>query len=315
MFPQGATFFVFTSLCFSHIFVYCKTQKPTPFLNQTLHRKRELSKDNAYWRKYSVSTKKKELLKQSHATNKTISVIIPSYHKHAFQLYSLVRMYENQTRLPDEVVISLSEATFVEATILDQLKNELWAFPVTLIISPKKKYAAENRNIACAHAKGDVFLCQDADDIPHPRRVEVVHYFFSTYTIDHLMHRYRMIALKDSTIPFDRYAHLDQIQFTNFRDFDVAKNAGQLTNGNIAIARHVFDAIQWPIQPRAEDVPFNKGVYKKFRKCIVIRAILYGYRQFLSSTNEQINEGKIQLPAIHNAPKKCYQTKIVNLNT
>lgn len=243
-------------------------------------------RDALYWNKYGVSLGIKETLKNRPSKDPKISVIIPCYYKHAKQLYFLLKMYENQTRLPDEVVISLSETCRIPSAQLAPLKNELWAFPVTLIASERQQYAGENRNIACSVATGDVFLCQDADDVPHPQRVEMVHYFFSTYNIDHLMHRYKMINADDNSISFKHYSDFSTIPFTHFRTHDLAKKAGRLTNGNIAIARHVFEKLQWEIQPRAEDSPFNRTAYKLFRKCIVIQATLYGYRQFLSSTTE-----------------------------
>lgn len=283
---------------------------------QRIHYYKERSvplSDTQYWKKYGVSSEKKKILKNKEIKNKTISVIIPCYYLHARQLPSLLRLYEQQTRLPDEIVISLSEADNVDQDILNQLQSELWAFPVTLIISNKKQYAAENRNIACSHAQGDIFLCQDADDIPHPQRVEIIHYFFCNYNIDHLMHRYQRIEITDKKASFEKIDCFDSIKFTNLKTYDSAKLAGKLTNGNIALTRKVFKKIKWVVQPRAEDVPFNRSVYERFRNCIVIETSLYGYRQFLSSLNQKdIAHNAISVQPLSQSPiDKCYSISLV----
>jgi len=254
-------------------------------------------------------------LKRPEVTKQTLSVIIPCYYKHAAKLFSLLRMYENQTRLPDEVVISLSEFQLVSSEVLALLQNELWAFQVTIIASNAKQGPGTNRNIACKYAKGDIFLCQDADDIPHLQRVEIVHYFFTTYRVDHLMHGYKRLVPGDSAIPFKSYTDLGQVQFACIKDFDTVYYARQFHNGNIAITRRVFDLIKWPSIRLGEDTEFNRAVYQHFDNCIAIRAIIFAYREFLSSTAKvDVEERELLVPSMHNEIReKCHRLKLVKL--
>lgn len=218
--------------------------------------------------------------------NNTVSVIIPCYYKHAPLLYSLLALYEQQTRLPDEVVISLSQAHLVDAQVIENIENRQWAFPVKLIMTDEKKYAGENRNIACEHATGSIFMCQDADDIPHPQRVEIITHFFDNYPVDHLFHQLVEVLPEGTETSFGEYNNLEYISFAYHKNFDELWHYGQFTNGNVAIARHVFDTVRWSSQPRGQDTLFNDEVYKHFEHGIAIQAVLLGYRRYLSSESE-----------------------------
>ena len=104
----------------------------------------------------------------------------------------LLTAYEKQTVLPDEIVISVSQVQKIPNNILDELQQGSWLFSVTILSSKKQLFAGQNRNIAGTHAKGDILICQDADDLPHSQRVEIIKYFFEQYNPDFLMHQYRL---------------------------------------------------------------------------------------------------------------------------
>jgi glycosyltransferase involved in cell wall biosynthesis len=212
----------------------------------------------------------------------TTSLIVPCCAKHATHLFGLLKIDENQTVLPDEVVISLSESKQVESHILNALHNGTWTFPVTLILSEKKLYAGENRNKACEHATGDIFICQDADDIPHPQRVEIIKYFFESYHVEHLIHQY--IKIDDDTIPsFEQYNHLNQIRPFFPKYFYEVWLLDTFANGNIAITKNIFEKFKWNDMPRGQDSAFNQEVYAAFRRTIAIKIPLLIYRTSLSS--------------------------------
>ncbi len=212
------------------------------------------------------------------------SIIIPCCAQHARHLYGLVKEFEAQTVLPDEVVISLSESNKVKREIINALQEESWKFPLVLILSEKKMFAGENRNVACSHATGDIFICQDADDIPHPKRVEIIIYFFQNYNVDHLIHGWFRV-LENETASFGQYENLDDIpSFFPSKFKEEVWSRARLTQGNVALARHVFDEIKWTSQQRGQDTLFNAQVYEHFQgNCIVINASLLEYRMFLSS--------------------------------
>ena len=59
-----------------------------------------------------------------------------------------------------------------------KIENMKYPFKVIYIFHKECKYAGDNRNCACEKASGDIFITQDADDIPHPQRIEIIKYMF-----------------------------------------------------------------------------------------------------------------------------------------
>jgi len=261
--------------------------------------------------------------------NRTTSLIIPCCASHASHLLELLKMYEQQTELPDEVVISLSESQKVPANIFKELQAKSWIFPINLILSEKKLFAGENRNTACQEAKGDILICQDADDIPHPQRIEIINYFFRMQRVDHIIHqmetlnpekgiykREKRTFIKwdeNDSIPFDHYKLSNNVPFFFPKDFWTVWCGGIYTSGNIAITREVFDTIKWGNEPRGEDTIFNKKVYNTFKKCIAIEVPLYVCRKHLSSHEDSTAiYKKFHYPEHSVVRKKCYSLKIIN---
>jgi hypothetical protein len=223
----------------------------------------------------------------------TMSLIIPCHYKHAPHLYPLLKAYEKQTVLPDEVVIALSECDKVDASLLGELRETPWKFPVIIITSATQKFAGENRNLACAQAQGDIFVLQDADDLPHPQRLEIIRYFFTTYDVDHLMHQFISMPTEHRRYFFLPYADMGAIPHfwpTHFAEahlnfIPVGDHAmGGYTHGNTALRRHVFNSVQWNANRSGQDYDFNQSVYAQFKKVIVLKVPLVVYRHYLSLT-------------------------------
>src|SRR5579872_1475277 len=210
------------------------------------------------------------------------SLIIPCYYGHAKFLHKLLEIYEQQTVLPDEVVIALSEINKIEPSLIESLQNKKWSFPVTVVASEKKMNPGENRNNACSHASGDIFICQDADDIPHPQRIEIIKYFFENFEIDHLLHQFifehdQLEFVMDKTL-------IGHIFPSHINEAWQVDKVGYITAGNPSMRRTVFQKIKWGNGRAGEDVLFNSDVYDHFDKRIVIKFPLYIYRYKLSST-------------------------------
>ena len=207
------------------------------------------------------------------------SIIVPCIAQHAHHLYNLVNSYQNQTELPDEMVISLSSCDeVVQTDVVEMVREESWGFQVKLLATKEKLFAGENRNRACEHATGTLLICQDADDIPHPQRVEIITYFFKNYRIDHLIHQFVPWRCVPGENPFIQYNDLSSLAFFYPQMFQEICDIGTFTNGNSAMMREVFDAIKWSACPRGQDVIFNKAVYARFSHCIAIPIPLLGYR-------------------------------------
>jgi glycosyltransferase involved in cell wall biosynthesis len=218
-----------------------------------------------------------------HAAPFKTSLIVPCHYTHAEHLIDLLKAYAQQTELPDEIVISLSEADHANQEALKKIKNNSWPFPVLILTSSDKHSAGQNRNIACSHATGDIFIMQDADDMPHPQRIEIIKHFFQTHTVDHVAHFYSLSS-KSSSIHYD-LTSIPVVSCNNLNKF-----GGSVANGPVAIARHVFEKVQWPQSLIGEDVAFNKAVYAIFKNNFVLKIVLYYYQTELSAQSLTFKE-------------------------
>ena len=132
---------------------------------------------------FSVQGSAKTIVKREFTEPLKTSIIIPCAGAHFQHLNVLLQSYEHQTCLPDEVVISLSSTEELNISEIDTMENNAWPFKIKILRTFGKQSAGLNRNIASSHATGDIFIYQDADDIPHPQRVEIVKFLFENYFI------------------------------------------------------------------------------------------------------------------------------------
>ncbi len=196
----------------------------------------------------------------------SISVAIPCAGSHFQYLQALLDLYAKQTVFPDEVVISLSSVEKLVPEEIDALEKGSYPFPVQLIRSTGKQSAGLNRMIAVRSASGDVIAFQDADDLPHPQRIEIVKYFFENYKIDHLLHNF----LEDGVdfCPQER-TMIPLYQFHSYNKLAAHPLFNnKIHNGNVCCRREIFNRVQWEdVASLAcdHDVLFNYNVYKEYR--------------------------------------------------
>lgn len=207
-----------------------------------------------------------------------ISVIIPCAGQHFQFLSPLLIAFQTQTSPPDEIVISLSSIEHLEKEEVDALEQKRWPFHVKIIRSVGKQSPGLNRNIAANQTTGDVIVSQDADDLPHPQRIEIVKFIFENYVVDHLLHKWipegePFVLHQLDQIELTRFEHLDDLFASPFGD--------HLHNGNNAISRDVMNQIKWiDVKDLTgdRDVQFNHDVYAKFKNTAVIPHGLIVYR-------------------------------------
>ena len=216
------------------------------------------------------------LIKKSKSILLKTSVIIPCVPKHVQHLKELLHAYACQTVVPDEMVIALSQCDDVSKNELHALQTYSWPFIVKIIKTKKKCSAGANRNRAYRHATGDLILAQDADDIPHPQKIELIKYIFEHYKVDHMLHGWvpsvdEFVTYKKNNVCAYYCVHLDRVKH-------------HIHHANVCALRMVFQKVKWPEHFEVgEDVQFNKAVYKQFKHTAIIYADLIAYRSELSS--------------------------------
>lgn len=238
----------------------------------------------------------------------TTSVVVPCVPKHFHHLYGLLYQYSQQTCPPDQIVVSLSQAQLVGDEEIDGVEQFPWPFELIILKTREMKSPGGNRALACDRTTGDIILFQDADDVPHPQRVEIIKYIFENYHVDHLMHGFFLEFDEDYDYNYEYLAHLKRGLFSTQKDFPFYKPewlqleryeyyedviaAGNiaLTNGNPCVSREVIEQIRWDNHFEVgEDGRFNRGVYKAFKNNGIVRAFLYKYRKTLSSYSRDRN--------------------------
>ena len=231
----------------------------------------------------------------SFSYEKGISVVIPCYYKHFDELNELLDAYASQTQRPDEVVISLSEANKVDTKEIEKLRNSSWPFLVQLIQSSNRYFAGENRNIGVGNAKYELVILQDADDLPHPQRVEIISMLFDTYDFDHLIHFFNMSTEETSQQRtwklYDRKYVLKKAVFMGNYDSLYSQRWRRKNslphNGNIAIKRSIFEDVSWTGIREGEDEQFNRKIYATSNKCLFVRLPLVNYRYYKTSEEDR----------------------------
>lgn len=218
----------------------------------------------------------------------TVSVIVPCYYKHFDLLPELLHHISLQTVLPEEVVISVSEEGKIDVDQRKKIESLKYPFKVNYIFHKERRYAGDNRNCACEKAIGDIFITQDADDIPHPQRVEIIKSMFQKYDVVHIVHKFAYPYLRKGG-SFGAEFSINKIK-TSLMTHDYMTECwvfGPLTNGEMAIRREVFDKLHWSTQRVGEDVDFNCRVVALFKKSLILNAELLLYRQHFSSNTSR----------------------------
>lgn len=210
----------------------------------------------------------------------TTSVIVPCVARHFFWLSGMLENYQNQTVRPDEIVVVFSEVEKINDADITRLQNGVWNFDLKIIKRTGVFLEGENRNVAMDNAKGDILIFSDADDIPHPQRVEIVKYFFENYEVEHIIHCF---AFKREDIGMIDITNIHPLQFASHQqvwNFSSSNPSTPTTFGSPCFLKEVGARVKWSGK---NDVPFNQTVYQLFQNKIVLPVPLILYRSHLSS--------------------------------
>ena len=215
----------------------------------------------------------------------TISIVIPCHHLHFIYLKNLLEHYEKQSLLPMEIIIVICESNKLKINQIKNLKEKTYKFNLEIIDIPEKSPAGNNRYLGSQRAKGNIIIFQDADDLPHKQRNEIIEHFFSQFPdIVHICHSYTFTFSNEKYDLNDiKYKILQYNIFCSHGSMGLLK----ITNGNIGIRKEILNKINWDTKSfRGQDVAMNKEIYNKFKKSLFIRAVLYTYRKNLSTRNK-----------------------------
>lgn len=228
----------------------------------------------------------------------TTSVIVPCYWKHLIYLPDLIKKYEEQSQLPDEMVIVISEFLKIDINKFNELMTKKNRFPIKIILIDGISYAGQNRNIGSNNAIGEILVFNDADNIPDIKRIEYINYYFENYEIDLLLHSYNF-NLKSLDIIYKSNPELKGIiddknyelkSFNNIKieyliDFKNIFNGIRYHFGNCALTKKLYNQFKFPNSRRGQDFEYTSSIYKSGFKIFLIDAPLIEYNLDRSSFN------------------------------
>lgn len=219
-----------------------------------------------------------KLSKLNYKNKFKISVVIPCHYKHFHFIDKLLKMYGEQTRVPDEIIIILCEANKTSQKNVRMVEEKSYKFKLNIIKLRNKSPAGNNRYLGTKESNGDIIVFQDADDYPHIQRIEIIEYFFYKFPdIVHICHAYsRTNIIKTVNISEIKYEIMKHNIFLNHKE--MAKYS--LTNGNIAIRKSIMNRVKWELKKfRGQDVAFNRNIYSVYSKFLLIKFPIYIYRE------------------------------------
>ena len=258
----------------------------------------------------------------------TISLCIPCIPKHLPYLKYLLHTLKNQTVLPKEIIISLSDTdTNFYLIILKQLKISLDMenIPISLLISKEKKYAGENRQIAFDNVSGDIAVFIDADDVMHNQRLEIIQKAAMKYNSHVIIHEYSRTS-KDLTKKYND----NDISNSTFGDKIWKANAkyGKITypkdhlhlygysphHGHMSVRSYV--PVKHKNVPRGQDAIFLRDILNYYgptkETVLLLHLKLTLYNEHFSSTKNNFND---ITTIITSAPQKSIPSTHIIMKT
>lgn len=207
-----------------------------------------------------------------------ISIVIPCHYKHFHFVDKLLKIYNEQSRVPDEIIIVLCEAGKMAQKNIKNIEEKTYKFMLKIIKINRRSPAGNNRYLGTKEASGNIIIFQDADDYPHIQRVEIIEYFFNKFPdIVHICHAYsRTNIIRAININEIKYEIMKHNIFLNHREM----SKYSLTNGNIAIRKSIMNEVKWELKKfRGQDVAFNRNIFAVYGKFLLIKFPIYIYRE------------------------------------
>ena len=190
-----------------------------------------------------------------------IGVAIPAYIGHIEGLFKLLDSIQNQTVIPDKVVVSCSSTKKSDLELdcyFEKVKQ--YSFYLEIITSEEKKSAAQNRNIAASKLTDmDYITFIDADDIMHPQRIEILLKVFQEYDSDIILHNY-FVHVTFENIIFNKIENSDiNVRTNSLRQHwsGCIEHINYVEEGihhsQVSVKNEVFNKIKFP-----EEIEFNR---------------------------------------------------------
>lgn len=205
----------------------------------------------------------------------SISVCIPCIEEHIHLLKRCVNSIYQQTLLPKEVIISISNITdttigfvFTHNMVEDLIGSYRDKLKIYVLLTADKKYAGENRNTAVEFSTGDIISFIDADDIMYTNRINIIHTIF-------LVCGECICVLHHFTENIANQVEPSQLfDVKNIVDYNFSH---QIHFGHPSFKREIFLEYKYSNSARHQDLNFIKSIQKYRNKILIYKQQLTCY--------------------------------------
>lgn len=212
----------------------------------------------------------------------TITNSIPVVYKHLHHLEGAVDCILQQTLLPSEIIIIISEYNENEnsCSLLKEIDTKIKDKNIKSVIRTynNKQYAGQNRQIAYNLCTSNIIIFQDCDDLTHKQRNEIFLKIHKKTKSPHILHGYTG----------DINAQYKNIDMDNIKISHKINNSST-ANGPIFIKKSIYGNIKFPNHKIGEDVTLNNKLFRLNKALFRLNTVLienrdiYIYRADLSS--------------------------------
>ena len=223
--------------------------------------------------------------------NIKITLGIPCIPPDIKNLEKLIINSNEQSRIPDEIIISLSESSDIQGKQLEKKLNKISQSPIKIITTPHKAYAGINRNTIAKHSNCDYISYIDSDDIMHPERLKLIEQTLIKYNKPiGLLHGFGYGY--NTNVKISDFETWDSNKFFKYHDThrkhkgmsDLVPNplSGiSVQHGHPTYAKKLFKEVKFTSRPRAQDVEMVRKVFDHYgdsdKNLVYIKAPLTFY--------------------------------------
>lgn len=206
----------------------------------------------------------------------SITNAIPVVLRHIKHLETCVNHLLEQTLLPNEIIIIISEYKENENNnkIINEVDLKIRKNNIKSVIKTfsKVQYAGENREIAYKLCNSDIIIYQDCDDLVHKQRNEILLNIHMKTKIPHILHGWT-----SDEGALLRKLDIEKIELSN------KINKLCTTNGAVFLNKSVIGEIDFPRKRKGQDVALNKLISRKHQSILLVCNDIYVYNNHLSS--------------------------------
>ena len=170
-----------------------------------------------------------------------LGLAIPCYKHHIPLLKRCLDSIEQQTRKPDEVVVSCS------SSLLSDIPEYNYSFSLVILPAEERQNAAKNRNIAAAHLTTELISFFDCDDVMHPQRLEYIYESFQKSNCRIVLHSY-FDGQEENEKPFELYESCQTVENRLRRapsGCAILEGHSRIHHSQGSIQRSILDQVQF----------------------------------------------------------------------